>query len=407
MRNFRCQIKKFVIASFVMLISVTAGSASADQTIKIGVIGPMRYITGEHIWTACSIAAEEINKSGGIAIKGKRYNIELAKADSNEFSSLSDAISAMERLITENKVDFLIGIQFSEAALALQEVMADYKKIWLSPGSSHEEQCLRVAKNYDRYKYFFRCGPPNTIFAGRIAAHELMMTIEKVREELGIEKPKVALFRQTGLWAEANMKNSLKDVPKSEFTTVGEWVVSITASDVTAEMSAIKAARPHIIFSMVSGPVGITMSKAWGELKIPATLIGANIAGMSSPHWQATNGMCDYEATMNGIGRVEITEKTIPFYDKVLERTKQNPLYATVDSYDAVYVIKDAVERAGTLETDAVIAALEKTDYRGAMGRISFYPKGHKWPHDLKCGPGYVTWVATQWRDGNAGRKGL
>jgi branched-chain amino acid transport system substrate-binding protein len=98
---------------------------------------------------------------------------------------------------------------------------------------------------------------------------------------------------------------------------------------------------------------------------------------------------------------VEITEKTIPFYDKMVDKTKQNPTYIAVDAYDAVYVIKDAIERAGSLDTDAVLAALEKTDYRGAMGRIKFFPKNHEWPHDLVWGPGYVTWVDTQWRDGN------
>ena len=59
------------------------------------------------------------------------------------------------------------------------------------------------------------------------------------------------------------------------------------------------------------------------------------------------------------------------------------------------------MERAGTLNSEEVLAALEKTDYMGAMGRIKFFPKDHKWPHDLVWGPGYVTWVDTQWRDGN------
>ena len=401
MKIFGSQKKKWIIASFLILFISMGTVAYAGQTIKIGLIGPMKFVPGEHILWGGTLAVEEINEAGGVTIKGKKYKIEVAKADSNEILSLPDAVSAMERLITSDKVDFLIGGFNSEPVLAMQEVMADYKKIWLCPGSSHVKQCERLAKNYDKYKYFFRCGPPNTELIGTLVAHQLKMTIEKVKKGLGVKRPKVALFNEKGLWAEANIKNAVRGVPKEEFEVVGQWAISRTASDVTAEMSAIKASKPHIIFNCVSGPAGIPMSRTWGELRIPAVLMGANIPGMNFAHWQATNGMCNYEMNLNSVSRVKITEKTIPFYDNMVAKTKQNPNYIATDAYDAVYVIKDAIERAGTLETEPVIAALEKTDYRGAMGRIRFYPKGHKWPHDLVWGPGYVTWVDTQWRDGN------
>ncbi len=44
----------------------------------------------------------------------------------------------------------------------------------------------------------------------------------------------------------------------------------------------------------------------------------------------------------------------------------------------AVYVLKDAIERAGSLNSDAVVAALEKTDMTGVYGRIRFNPKSHQ-----------------------------
>ncbi len=42
------------------------------------------------------------------------------------------------------------------------------------------------------------------------------------------------------------------------------------------------------------------------------------------------------------------------------------------------YVLKDAIERAGSLDSDAVVAALEKTDMMGVYGRIKFDPKSHQ-----------------------------
>ncbi len=44
----------------------------------------------------------------------------------------------------------------------------------------------------------------------------------------------------------------------------------------------------------------------------------------------------------------------------------------------AVYALKDAIERAGTLDSDAVVAALEAIDLMGVYGRIRFDPKSHQ-----------------------------
>ena len=44
----------------------------------------------------------------------------------------------------------------------------------------------------------------------------------------------------------------------------------------------------------------------------------------------------------------------------------------------AVYALKDAIERAGSLNPDAVVAALEKIDMMGVYGRIRFNPKNHQ-----------------------------
>ncbi|HSO18395.1 MAG TPA: hypothetical protein VLT88_02995, partial [Desulfosarcina sp.] len=51
-------------------------------------------------------------------------------------------------------------------------------------------------------------------------------------------------------------------------------------------------------------------------------------------------------------------------------------------SYESVYILAEAIERAGTLDADALVAELEKTDRRGAMGRIQF-DEGHQVVYDM------------------------
>ena len=62
-------------------------------------------------------------------------------------------------------------------------------------------------------------------------------------------------------------------------------------------------------------------------------------------------------------------------------------------SYAATYIYADAVKRAGTTETDAVIKELEKTDHVGPAGRVQFDDR-----HDVKDGPGFVNLLFVQWQ---------
>ncbi len=77
------------------------------------------------------MAAEEINGKGGVQVGNKKMKIELVKADSNEFLNVTDATNAMERLMTQDKVDFVVGGFRTEAVLAMQDIAMEYKKIFI------------------------------------------------------------------------------------------------------------------------------------------------------------------------------------------------------------------------------------------------------------------------------------
>jgi branched-chain amino acid transport system substrate-binding protein len=68
------------------------------RTIKIGVIGPMNFVQGKGHWNGALMAAEEINARGGVQVGKEKMKIELIKADSNEFLSVTDATNAIERV---------------------------------------------------------------------------------------------------------------------------------------------------------------------------------------------------------------------------------------------------------------------------------------------------------------------
>lgn len=382
------------------MIWVSPFAIAAENILKIGSMGPLKFGAGIGAAGGAEIAVEEINEKGGVSVKGVKYKIELVKADTNEYLSVTDAVSTMERLITVNKINFLIGAFRTEAALAQQEIMADYRTIFVGVQAAHPKLCERVAQNYSKYKYWFRASL-NSVPMGEESCGGLGVIKRLLKEKVGIEKPRVALQFEKAVWADPIIEDARANFPKYGLEIIRVGRHSATATDLTAELTAIKAAGAHIIFSGGAGPAENTLGKQWGELKLPTVLHSIATPPQEKTHWAATGGGCKYQSTHNAIGRVEITAKTIPFYDKFEKRVNDFPTTGgPVSAYDGVYLIKEAIERAGSLNTDAVVEAMEKTDYLGALGRFVFQPRTHKWPHDFIWGPGYITYVNTQWGDG-------
>ena len=391
------KIKRYFLAALILVlfVSVKPVHAKPVNEIKIGIMGTMKMLMGEHQWMGAELAAEEINKAGGITVAGKTYAINLVKVDDNNMLSISDAISAIERAITLNKVDFLIGGMRSEAILAQQEIMAEHKVIWLNAVSASLELTRRIARDYDKYKYWFRTSCLNAKYVGAIIFANIEMVAQKVRDELGIDVPRVAVIAEKVMWPDPIIAAAKKDFPKMGLEFIGAWRPSSHAIDTSAELLAIKRAGAHIILTIGSGPVDTIWSKQYGELQIPAAMVGVNSDAGRKEFWADSNGNCNYLLISTIIANLSNDN----FFEKYSKKYNTDPIGPAL-TYEAVYILKEAIERAGTLKTDSLIEALEKTCYHSFRGKISFYPKGHDTPHDLMWGPDYVTGFGLQWQDG-------
>jgi len=400
MSRFFEKLSLSIVVFFICCaLAVPSWAEKSTGKIKIGVIGPMKYVQGIHHWAAAEMARDEINGAGGIKAGDKTYLIELVKADSNEIASVTDAVNAMERIIVNEHADFIVGAFRSEATLAMMEVMADYKKIFLSCGPSAAKLSEQVKKDYNRYKYWFRGGPPNSVSSVPSFFMNVDMVKKAVQKGLNIEKPKIAILADKALYIEAAVKMMEDQLPKRGLELVGTWRPSFTASSVLTELTAIKNAGAQMIFTLAAGPAGIAYSNQYGELKIPAAMFGLNVEAQRIQHWGDTQGRCAYLTMTAFFAPAAATKRTIPFYENFIKKVEDAPT-STAITYDGIYILKDGIERAGSLDEEAVIKAIEKTDLGGAQGRLVYYPNDHKYPHDLVWGPGYVTMFSVQWRDG-------
>jgi branched-chain amino acid transport system substrate-binding protein len=381
---------------FLILAAAAAVAFGAQaQAVKIAILGPMSFVQGENHWAGAEMARDEINKAGGINVGGKRRQVELVRADTNEIQSVPDATNAVERVITRDKVDFLIGGFRSEAVLAMQEVAMDAKKIFLGVGAAHSKLGLNVEQDYNRYKYWFRVAPTKDVDLARTLFAVMASIGQQIRTDLKTETPKVAILAEKAVWTEGLIAAAQKTLPGAlKMEVVGLWQPSATATDVTAELSAIDRAGAHIVFTMLSGPVGISVGRQMGERNMKAVAWGINVEGQKEEFWQAAAGKAQFVSTLDTYAEVEMTPKTIPFVRAFKERYKKAPTY-TAATYDAIMTLKAVIEEAGTTDADKLVPLIEKIEHVGT-GATATYDKRH----DLVWAVGKTAGIAVQWQDG-------
>ena len=373
---------------------LAAPAALAQETIKIAVLGPMAFVQGENHWAGAEMARDEINKAGGISMGGKKLKIELLRVDTNEIQSVPDATNAMERAITRDKADYVIGGFRSEATLAMQEVAMDNKKLFLGCGAADAKLGANVEKDYARYKYWFRITPLNSPGLGRTIFAVLGDIAAQIRRDLKKEMPKVAILAEKVMWTEALVAAAQANLPKMKMEVVGVWQPSPVATDVTAELAAIDRTGADMVFTILSGPVGIVVGRQMGERKMKAIAFGINVEAQKDGFWQATAGKANFLATLDTYAEVEMTPTTVAFVKAFKERFKRSPTY-NAGTYDAIGLLKEAIEKAGSRDADKLVPVIEKMTYVGT-GAILEFDKAH----DPVWGIGKDTGIAVQWQDG-------
>jgi len=364
----------------------------------VGVLGPLKFPVGKRLVWGARIAAEEINAAGGVLVGGVKRPIKLVEVDTNELMSVPDAVTACERAITREKVDFVCSGVRTEAALAMQDVCMDYKKLFMLSGTAHPDLVKRVAENYDRYKYTFRLhSTAPQMFISMF--DQLRMVRDAVKQQLGVDKPSVAILAEKAAWADPLVGLAKQKIEEMGMSIAGVWRPSSTATDVTAELTGIKSSGADIIFTFLSGPVVATYARQYGALKLPVVSVG--MMEVCKRNYEASEGGMDYIVGWGSIGPVEITSRTLPFINKYAEMSGGEVLVSRhCESYSNIYIVKQAIEKAQSLDPDVLVATIEETDFLGPGGRYVFNPKGHELAHNYKWGPGYATDLGFQFQEG-------
>lgn len=159
----------------------------------------------------------------------------------------------------------------------------------------------------------------------------------------------------------------------------------------------------QVLFLWMDMPESAILLKQWSDLKLKSIPIGFVNAAEQPGFWKANAGRGEYlivDLVNGGNAPANITPWTMKFVDAYKKRWGLEPEgYGTASSYMAVYQLKDAIERAGSIDTDKVITGLENSDIMGVYGRMRFDKKSHQIIPSMDPKEGAVTGII-QWQAG-------
>jgi len=363
-------VKKILCFALVTAFLITAlGLPIFAKTtpIKLGAVCPLGDITGKQAVNGMKLAVKEINETGGILGRP----LKLIVVDS-EFKPEKGA-AAIDRLATIDKVDFFIGGMSSGVHMGEIPILKKYKKItvWIGAASHVCEAALKGCDWYFHlHPWDYQQGASYAIGWKEIA--------EKYPY---IKMKKLFLAYEEGAFGTASYKayaNLLAEAKKGQGPYVG-WVTefagesfksaALGGGDYRAVLHHAKDYNPDLFiwagYDADALPI-VAQAKEIGFA--PPLFVGA------PPGWPADFGKSPISeaVTLYGmwapsLGKISPVCKH--FCDSYIKEFHEMPAtYFAPLGYTNIYFLAEGIKKAGTLEKEALIKALENVKYDSPLG---------------------------------------
>ncbi len=373
------------LLALILGVALAAGAVgyAEAQTIRIGGIGPLSapgsVVGGIAMQWSMNLAVKEINEKGGVL--GKR--LELIFSDTEGLPERGAAIA--ERLINENKVVAIAGEYHSAVALAVLEVAHKHG----IPVLFSETWADKITET--GYPEVFRIAP---------AASMVSRSTVDWMADAGLKR--VVLIAETTDFGSAMAKAQTQLLQEKGIRLLDTIFVEMGMSDFTPVLTRIRAMSPPpdvVSAQAVTGETSYNLARQMAEMGIAPskTTIGiANQVAVAPQFWQSVPNGAYFVFTNNGLPPVlwnDTTKRVAGEYEKVFKSVI--PSYA-LEAYDSIRVLAEGINRAGSTDPKAIIAALERTDIVLAQGRY-WFEYGSKKP--LPAGGKVPKFMWHQWPD--------
>ena len=375
-RPWFCHIAP-VLTGLVLIFM--ASSVESTEAIVLGAVTSLTFLEGRESLNAVELAVDEINAGGGVRIGGKSLPFRILALDLRDARPgipASDTLGRLEQMLVENKVHAIVVGPFrSEILLAGMDIIARHKvpligAIAMSPASD-----AKILKN-PSYKYIFR-----TCLNAKYLVDYLINTMKFLKSRYGFDN--VYIVNQDVAWARTTASLMVRlYFDRFDWTILGQDNYPSGVTDFSASLTKAENKGAQIILPIFDMPESGRLVEQWHLMRGRALLCGF-ISPMVGPGaWKAFQGKI--AGSLNVIfelGNIPSPrwQPSMAFHGAYKAKFGQDIQagHGPAPAYESVYILAEAIEKAQSLDPDAIVAALETTDRTGVMGNIRFH-RGHQ-----------------------------
>jgi branched-chain amino acid transport system substrate-binding protein len=334
------------------LISLMAANAAA-QDIKVGVAGPITgplAFLGQHIKWGGELAVDEINQKGGVL--GRK----LVFLMQDSACRPADGVASAEKLLSQDRVDVMLGDVCSGSTIAVMPVMEKAQKPFIVTISTHPDITNKSGVGGNKWVF-------------RTVAHDGMIADVVADKMKGLKS--IAIVGEDTDYGRGAARLMKERLPPS-VKIVSEDYLKQTETDFLPVLTRIRASKPDALATYVLDQQASNLMKQYQQFGLTIPLVGRPPLGSGVVADQIKSGKFDGSWTVYPYYDKFPEAKNEAFTRAYVQRYKQAPHYAGWGVYEGVLTYADAVRHAGTTDPEKVRDALAKSTYDAILGPMNF-----------------------------------
>ncbi|GLS46825.1 substrate-binding protein [Methylobacterium brachythecii] len=344
---------------FSVAVALAAGvtvAAAEEKPILIGVpvgLSGANSVVAPSVVQSSELAVEEINKAGGVL--GRKLALEIA----DDGSGAAGAQKAFDSLIYAKKVDVLISMETSAARNAGLPAITKGRKPYVYTSFYEGKSCNK-----------------NMFVDAWVPEQQVPPVVDAFNKHKGAKT--YFLIGSDYAFGRGMLSFARGYIEKTGGKVVGEEYLPMDGSDWTSIISKLKEAKPDaLVTSTAGGAPNVTLTKQLRGAGV--SLPFANLAvdeGTAKSMGKDAEGVYLSASYVTGIDSPENKAFLTAMKAKFGEALR-TPNDLSVPQYEAIYLYKAAVEKAGGTDTAKVIEALPGVSFTGPRGVITMSKQHH------------------------------
>ncbi|MDO5649821.1 MAG: ABC transporter substrate-binding protein [Gallicola sp.] len=330
------------------------GGGSDSDSIIIGGIAPLTgnvAIYGTTATNGAKLAVEEINANGGVLGKQIDYRVEDDKGD------ITEATNAYNKLADEGMVALLGAITSQPTGAVAEMAVADNMPMITPTGT----------------QFSITEGRPNVFRVCFTDPFQGEMLAQYVNENM--QGKKAAIMTNTS----SDYSNGVADAFKAKAEELGIEIVAQesygnTDTDFRAQLTNIAGTNPDVLMIPDYYQIIALIAPQAREVGINATMIGPDgWDGVAKQVDASSIDTVENAVFTNHYSVKDENEKVQNFIKNYTEKYGEEPSAFSALAYDGIYMIKDAIEKAGsTDDKQAIVDGLKGIEFDGVTGHLKF-----------------------------------